>query len=37
MKQTLTSSVLLAMLAVAPLPAQRKATIENVRDIPFTS
>jgi streptogramin lyase len=37
MKQTLISSVLLAMLAAAPLLAQRKATIENVRDIPFTS
>ena len=37
MKLILTSSVALAVLAVAPAFAQRKATIENVPDIPFTS
>src|SRR6266446_2831162 len=37
MKQILTSSVVLAVMAVAPAFAQRKATIENVPDIPFTS
>src|SRR6266404_1024874 len=37
MKQILTSSVVLAVLAVAPAFAQRKATIENVPDIPFTT
>src|SRR5258706_13050968 len=37
MKQILTSSVVLAVLAVAPAFAQRKATIENVPEIPFTS
>jgi len=37
MKQTLTWSVTLAVLAAGPALAQRKATIENVRDIPYTS
>jgi len=37
MKLTLTSSVALAVLAAAPLFAQQKATIENVREISFTS
>ncbi len=37
MKRILTSSVMLAVLAAAPLFAQRKATIENVRDIPYSS
>src|SRR6202162_3017475 len=37
MKQILTWSVALAVLAAAPGVAQRKATIENVRDIPFSS
>src|SRR6202162_3466653 len=37
MKQILTASVVLAVLAVAPAFAQRKETIENVPDIPFTS
>src|ERR1700688_3029451 len=36
MKRILTSSVALAVLA-APALAQRKATIENVPDIPYTS
>src|ERR1700687_1619492 len=37
MKRILTSSVVLAVLAAAPAFAQRKATIEHVPDIPFTS
>jgi hypothetical protein len=37
MKQILTLSLILALLAAAPSFAQRKATIENVRDIPYTS
>src|SRR6266436_9251806 len=37
MKQIVTSSVVLAVLAAAPALAQRKATIENVPEIPFTS
>src|SRR5437773_5514369 len=37
MKRILTSSVVLAALAAAPAFAQRKATIENVPDIPYTS
>src|SRR5712691_6108599 len=37
MKQILTSSVVLAVLAAAPVFAQRKATIENVPEIPFTT
>jgi DNA-binding beta-propeller fold protein YncE len=37
MKPILISSTILAVLAAAPLFAQKKATIENVRDIPFTS
>jgi hypothetical protein len=37
MKRILTSSLILAMLAAAPALAQRKATIENVRDIPYSS
>src|SRR6266849_1719666 len=37
MKRILTSSVVLAVLAAAPALAQRKATIENVPEIPFTS
>src|SRR5437870_9973274 len=36
MKRILTSSVVLAVLAAAPVLAQRKATIENVPEIPFT-
>ena len=37
MKRLLTSSVVLSVLAAAPAFAQRKATIENVREIPYTS
>src|SRR5258708_6627360 len=37
MKRILTSSVALAVLAAAPVFAQRKAAIENVPEIPFTS
>src|SRR6266436_79575 len=37
MKRILTSSVLLAVLAAAPVLAQRKATIQNVPEIPFTT
>src|ERR1700733_14033739 len=37
MKRVLTSSLILAVLAAAPSFAQRKATIENVREIPFSS
>src|SRR5437879_1800793 len=37
MKRILTSSAFLAALAAAPAFAQRKATIENVPDIPYTS
>jgi hypothetical protein len=37
MKRILTSSLILVMLAAAPALAQRKATIENVRDIPYSS
>src|SRR6202453_5058942 len=37
MKRILTSSVALAVIATAPSFAQRKATIENVREIPFSS
>ncbi len=37
MNRVLTSSLILALLAAAPSFAQRKATIENVRDIPFSS
>jgi DNA-binding beta-propeller fold protein YncE len=37
MQRILTSSLILAMLAAAPSLAQRKATIENVRDIPYSS
>src|SRR5215471_13045615 len=37
MKRILTSSVVLAVLAAAPAPAQRKATVENVPEIPFTT
>src|SRR5712692_5698988 len=37
MKRILTSSVALAVLAAAPAFAQRKATIENVPEIPFTT
>src|ERR1019366_2407600 len=37
MKRILTSSVVLAVLAAAPSFAQRKATIGNVRDIPYSS
>jgi hypothetical protein len=37
MKRILTSSVALAALATAPAWAQRKATIENVPEIEFTS
>src|ERR1700726_5302559 len=37
MKRILTSSVILAVLAAVPSFAQRKATIENVREIPFSS
>src|ERR1700694_5440243 len=37
MKRILTSSVALAVLAAAPAFAQRKATIENVREIEFST
>src|ERR1700734_2693628 len=37
MKRILTSSLILAALSAAPALAQRKATIENVRDIPYSS
>ena len=37
MKRILTSSIALAALAAGPALAQRKATIENVPDIPFTT
>src|SRR6201993_4060124 len=37
MKRVLTASVILAALAAAPALAQRKATIENVPEIPFTT
>jgi len=37
MKRILTSSLILVTLAAAPALAQRKATIENVRDIPYSS
>ena len=37
MKRILTSSVAVAVLAAAPAFAQRKATIENVPEIPFTT
>ena len=37
MQRILTWSLILAMLAAAPSLAQRKATIENVRDIPYSS
>src|SRR5216117_57601 len=37
MKRILTSSVVLAVFAAAPALAQRKATIENVPEIPFTT
>src|SRR5690242_6486411 len=37
MKQILTSSAILAVLAAAPALAQLKATIENVPEISFTS
>jgi hypothetical protein len=37
MKRILTSSLILALVAAAPSWAQRKAAIENVRDIPFSS
>ena len=37
MKQILTSLVALAALAVVPAFAQRKATIENVREIEYSS
>src|ERR1700689_1424944 len=37
MKQILISLVALAVLAVAPAFAQRKATIENVREIEYSS
>src|SRR5690242_5889406 len=37
MKRILTSSAALMVLAVAPAVGQRKATIEHVPDIPFTS
>src|SRR5438270_8467432 len=37
MKRIPTASVMLAVLAAAPLFAQRKATIENVREIPFST
>jgi hypothetical protein len=37
MKQNLTLPLILALLAAAPSFAQRKATIENVPDIPYTS
>src|ERR1700677_2062080 len=37
MKRILTSSVALAVIATAPAFAQRKASIENVREIPYSS
>jgi NHL repeat len=37
MKRMLAGSATLMMLLVAPVLAQRKATIENVREIPFTT
>src|SRR5260370_39991705 len=37
MKRILTPSLALALLAAAPALAQRKATIENVREIEFSS
>ena len=37
MKRILTPLVILAVLAAVPSFAQRKATIENVRDIPYSS
>src|ERR1700722_14813008 len=37
MKRFVTLSATLAVLAAAPLFAQRKASIENVRDIPYSS
>src|SRR6266404_8778672 len=37
MKRILTSTVILAVLLSAHAFAQRKATIENVREIPYTS
>ncbi len=37
MKRILTSSVVVVVLTAAPLLAQRKATIENVPDIPYSS
>src|SRR5437879_13405317 len=37
MKRILNFSVALAVIAVAPSLAQRKATIEGVKEIPFTS
>jgi hypothetical protein len=37
MKRILTSSLILVTLAAAPALSQRKATIENVRDIPYSS
>src|ERR1700676_2314517 len=37
MKRILTSSLALAVLAAAPAFAQRKATIENVREIEFST
>src|SRR5580704_10334645 len=37
MKRILTSSLILPMLAAAPALAQRKASIENVPDIPYSS
>src|ERR1700752_3415195 len=37
MKQILTSSLVLAVLAAAPALAQKKATVENVPEIEFTS
>src|SRR5437660_8341042 len=37
MKRIQTSSLILAVLAAAPAVAQRKATIENVPEIPFST
>src|ERR1700692_5109300 len=37
MKRLLTSSLALAVLAAAPAFAQRKATVENVREIEYSS
>src|ERR1700752_5166105 len=37
MKQILTSSLVLAVLAAAPALAQKKATVENVPEIEFTA